>query len=407
MDFETASLDPTVGWSEKRDINDELMTSFEAFKQANDQRLQEIEKRASADVLLEEKVENINLRLTQLSQFMQRPALETSSPSDGDLEMRAAFKDYVCRGETSALEALQVKDFQSGVDDQGGYFLPKVVHQDLQRKLTEASPFRQLARYVELESGAVLANVAPTGNFEPAWAMETSARPTTDTPQFEEIRIELHEVYASPAVTTNFLSDVTIDIEGWLINELAQEVSSAEGDAFINGNGMYQPSGLLRAPTTEIKSEAGESVLINNTGMPAGFSDTAPADVLIETAYGLPAKFRQKAAWLMNASTQAEIRKFKDDNNNYLWSPSFGTENVPTLMGFPLYEDPNMPDAISNETPIAFGDFSQAYTIIGRSRSVFIRDPFSAKPFVLFYSSHRVGGASVNLAAYQLIKIGS
>jgi len=344
--------------------------------------------------------------LTQLSQILQRPALETSSQNDQDLEIRAAFKSYVCRGETAALEALQVKQIHAGIDEHGGYFLPQVLHHDLQRKLNEASPFRQLARYVELESGAVLANVAPTGSFEPTWAMGSDSRPTTETPQFEETRIELHEVYASPAVTTNFLSDVTIDIEGWLINELANEFSAAEGDAFINGNGVYQPSGLLKASTTDLKSQVGQNVLVNATGATAGFSETGPADVLIETAYGLPAKFRHKAAWLMNAATQAEIRKFKDDNNNYLWSPSFGTENVPTLMGFPLYEEPNMPDATSNKTPIAFGDFSQAYTIIGRSRSVFIRDPFSAKPFVLFYSSHRVGGASVNLTAYQLIKIG-
>ena len=406
MELETAALDATTGWSAKRDTDADLQVTFEAFKEANDQRLTDIENSQTADIVLEEKVERINQRLSQLTTQLQRPALETAGPEeDGEREIRAAFRDYVTTGNTDALSAIQTKTLRGTSDVEGGYLIPDSLQLDLENKLKASTPFRGLARHLEVASGNEVTYVTPTGQFGSSWASETQGRVTTSTPTFQETRIELNEIYASPAASTHFLSDSSADIEGWLIGELAEAFAAVEGLAFIAGNGIDQPHGLMNESLTYTASAVGTKVLARKSGAASSFKASAPSDVLVELAYGLPPQYRQNASWLMNANTQATIRKFKDSSDNYLWTPGHGDSFTPTLLGFPLYEDQNMPDVATGTSPIAFGDFKQAYTIIERNDPLFIRDPYSMKPYVLFYGSRRVGGRVVNRYAYQVLRI--
>jgi HK97 family phage major capsid protein len=131
------------------------------------------------------------------------------------------------------------------------------------------------------------------------------------------------------------------------------------------------------------------------------------SDVLIDTIYALKAGYRQNANWVMNRKTQAAIRKLKDGDGNYLWQPPAAPGQKAMLMGFPLVEAEDMPDIGNDATPVAFGDFGRGYLVVDRAGVRVLRDPYSAKPYVLFYTTKRVGGGVQDFDAIKLLKFGT
>jgi HK97 family phage major capsid protein len=106
----------------------------------------------------------------------------------------------------------------------------------------------------------------------------------------------------------------------------------------------------------------------------------------------------------MNRKTQAAVRKFKDTGGNYLWQPPAVAGTPATLMNFPLVEAEDMPDIAANSYSIAFGDFRRGYLVVDRAGVTVLRDPFTAKPYVLFYTTKRVGGGVQDFDAIKLLK---
>ena len=210
-----------------------------------------------------------------------------------------------------------------------------------------------------------------------------------------------------PAATSTLLDDSAINIDEWLAQEVETAFAEQESAAFINGDGINKPSGFLTAPTVDEAIWSWGNLGYVPTGADGTLAPTDGSDVLIDTIYALKAGYRQNANFVMNRKTQAELRKLKDADGNYLWQAPAGAGQKAMLMGFPLVEAEDMPDIASNSLSIAFGDFRRGYLVVDRLGVRVLRDPYSAKPYVLFYTTKRVGGGVQDFDAIKLVKFGT
>src|SRR5690606_19609487 len=371
----------------------------------NDQRLTAIEKRGSADGLLEGKLERINAALDghkaaldRLSAERARPALEGKAGSVPDGEYKEAFSSYIKRGEEKAL--------QTGVNADGGYVVPAAVETEITRLMTHISPIRAIAG-VRQVSGAVYKRPITVTGPETGWVGETASRPTTASQTLAELSYPATELYAMPAATSAFLEDAAVDVGQWIADEVNAAFAAQETTAFVSGDGVNKPTGFLAGtPVAEEDWSWGQLGYIA-TGSDGALPASNASDVLIDLVYALKAGYRQNASWVMNRRSQAALRKLKDADGNYLWQPAASADGRASLMGFPLVEAEDMPDIDADAFPIAFGDFRRGYLIVDRQGVSVLRDPFSSKPYVLFYTTKRVGGGIADYDAIKLLKFGA
>jgi HK97 family phage major capsid protein len=395
------------------DAFDGFMGAFEAFKDANDKRLDEIEKKLTSDVVTRDKVDRINKAvdeqkkaLDQLVIKKARPALGGSGGAGLDqMEHKTAFETYIRRGDDSGLRALEEKAFSTAVGSDGGYLVPNETDSEIGRRLSVASPIRSLAT-VRQVSGHVLKKPFALAGLSTGWVAETGARTETATPSLAELSFETMELYAMPAATQGLLDDNAVDIESWIASEVDIAFAEQEGTAFVSGNGTNRPKGFLAYTNVTNASWSWGNIGYLATGVSGAFAASGPGDILIDAAYALKAGHRQNASYVMNRTTQAAIRKFKDSQGNYLWQAPSAIGQPATLMGFPVTEAEDMPDVGSNAFAIAVGDFRAGYLVVDRTGVRVLRDPYSAKPYVLFYTTKRVGGGVQNFEAIKLVKFG-
>jgi HK97 family phage major capsid protein len=244
-----------------------------------------------------------------------------------------------------------------------------------------------------------------TGGTGYAWVGERQGRPETNSPQFREIKPPMGEIYSLPGVTQRLLDDNGFDLENWLIDELSEAFGEGEGAAFVSGDGVNKPRGFLTydiASTADgVRSES--KIQYVASGASGDFAATTPSDKLIKLVYSLKPRYRKNAVWLMNSNTLERVRVMKNDQKDYIWRFGIESGQPSTLLGYPVYEDENMPDISENSLSIAFGDFLRGYTIVDRN-STMLRDPFTAKPNVLFYSTRRVGGGMRDYRSIKLMR---
>ncbi|ADM09671.1 major capsid protein, HK97 family protein [Parvularcula bermudensis HTCC2503] len=394
MDLETKAL----GSAEEASVA-ELLYAFEDFKQTNDQRLADIERRGSADPLLSEKVERLNAVMTRQQSALDRLAAEASRPqtaNGADLvsEEKQAFDAYIRAGNAIPTE---LKSLAGGSGD-GAVLSPQETSDVIDLKLRDASPMRQLAT-VRRISANVFRKPVPLTPIGAGWVGETAARPETTTPTLVAIDFPAMELYAMPAATQALLDDTVVDLSAWLAEEIQAEFAAQESAAFVSGDGVNKPRGILDYSTAPDDTRAADEL-----GTTPSSGATIDADDLIDLIYTLPQAYRQNGRFMMNRSTLASIRKLKDTEGNYLWSPGLGGQTA-SLLGFSITESEHMPDVANGETPIAFGDFQRGYLIVDRAGVGVLRDPYSAKPYVLFYTTKRVGGGIQDYAALKLLQM--
>jgi HK97 family phage major capsid protein len=319
--------------------------------------------------------------------------------SDADREAKAAFNVYARKGqEEKALSTLSNPD--------GGFNVPTDMSGRIIAKVQLMSPLRQ---YANVQAISVNALEGPVDNQEAdaGWVGEAQARPNTGTPKTAMYRIPVHERYAKPKATQTLLDDSVIDVEAWLSRKVADKFARQEAVAFITGDGVDKPRGIL-APTlaaTKDASRAWGTVEKVKTGA-AGAFVAAPngGDVFINTIAALHSKYWSGALFIMNRYTLAEVMKLKDGEGNYLWMPDFTQGSTGTLKGFRVDASfDHMPDVGAGAKAIAFGNFAEAYQIVDRQGIRVLRDPYSSKPFVEFYTTSRVGGDVLNSEAYKVI----
>jgi HK97 family phage major capsid protein len=390
----------------------ELMRAFEAFKAANEERLALIERR-SADVVVEEKVERINAaldaqqrRLDQLTLKAARPALaaeRADAQSQQAREHKAAFEAYVRSGESAGLRTLEVKAMSVGSNPDGGYLVPAEVENEIGQRLAAISPIRSIAG-VRAISANVYKKPFMTAGPATGWVGETDARTQTASPTLSELSFPAMELYAMPAATATLLDDAAVNIDEWIAAEVELTFAEQEGTAFVSGDGTNKPTGFLSYTTVANASWVWGDIGYVATGAAGAFAASDPSDNLVDLIYALKAGYRQNGTFVMNRKTQAAIRKFKDTSGAYLWQPPAQAGGRASLMTFPVIEAEDMPDIGANSLSVAFGDFRRGYLVVDRQGVRVLRDPFTAKPYVLFYTTKRVGGGVQDFDAIKLLK---
>ena len=390
---------------------DEFIRTFEAYKEGNDERLAKIERRA-ADVLNDEKAARIGAALDAQKQMLdelvlkgRRPALgrEDKVASAAELEHGKAFDAYVRHGEASGLKRLEAKALSVGTGADGGYLVPEQTEREIGRRLAQVSPMRAISGQRQVSGNVYRKPFLITGAAT-GWVGETAARPQTTTPTLAELSFPTMELYAMPAATQTLLDDSAVNVDEWIAGEVDIAFAEQEGTAFVSGDGSNKPRGFLDYdPVAEASWEWGKLGFVI-TGAAGDFPSTNSSDPLLDLVYALKSGYRQNSSFVMNRRTQAEIRKLKDDNGLYLWQPPASAGAAATLMGFPLVEAEDMPDIAANAFAVAFGDFRRGYLVVDRLGVRVLRDPYSAKPYVLFYVTKRVGGGVADFDAIKLLK---
>ncbi|MEQ1931159.1 MAG: phage major capsid protein [Parvularculaceae bacterium] len=386
----------------------EFLTAFESFKEANDQRLSALETTKRDDVVLSDKIERLNKSLDTQSQKIERMALAGQRPAKGAPtlavdEKKAAFRAYMRAGDPSGLAALETKALSAGVSEEGGYLAPDETERLIAAALKQVSPIRSIATVREI-GGNVFKKPVSQGETASGWVGETAARPQTATPSLQSLDFPTMELYAMPAASQTLLDDAVVDIEAWLASEVEAEFAAQEGAAFVNGDGVARPRGFLSYPIVENATQGFGEIGYIATGAAGAFAAANPSDKLLDLIYAGKQAYRANGRFVMNRSVVGAIRKFKDADGNYIWQPSTEAGEPSTLLGFPVTEAEDMPNIAANSHSVAFGDFQRGYLVVDRAGVRVLRDPYSAKPYVLFYTTRRVGGGVQNFDAIKVLK---
>jgi HK97 family phage major capsid protein len=382
--------------------------AWEQFKQVNDARLREVERKGHSDPLYDEQLNKISTaldnhkhRLDQIETANSRPHLEIEYKSlntnghAGDGEYTKAFKNYLRKGMDGGLEALQTKALSVGSDTDGGYLVTPTMLSRIVNAIFESSPMRQLASVEKISSDA-LELIDDHDQAAAGWTSETAAVVETSSPTLAKRNIPTHELYAQPKATQKLVDDSVIDIEGWLSAKIADIFSRKESTAFISGTGVGQPRGIL---TYAAGTSWGQIQQVGTT-----VSGDITADSIIKLYYSLKDAYMKRASFLMHRTVVQSLRLLKEaTTNQYLWQPGLAAGAPDTLMGVPVYMAADMPLASAGSLSVAVGDFKSAYQIVDRQGIRILRDPFTEKPFVKFYATARVGGDVVNFDAVKLL----
>lgn len=382
-----------------------IARAFESYKEANDARLAAIEQ-GRADVLLDEKVDRIDRALVEQKAAIERLALAARRPAlaadPRESEYKSAWGAYLRRGDESAVARFEGKSLSIGGD--AGFTAPPELDRLIEVRLKAASPMRGIATVITTSANVFKKPVA-TAHSGSNWVAETAARSETSTPTLAVIDFPTAELYANLAATQALLEDAYVNIEEWIAGEVEEAFSAQERLAFVDGDGVNKPKGFLRHTTVVDASHAWDKIGYLATGVAGAFPASNPVDKLLDLVFAPKAQFRQNARFVLNRKTLAAIRKLKDASGNYIWQPTEGGAGS-SILGYPVAEIEEMPDIAADKFAIAFGDFQRGYLIVDRAGVRVLRDPFTAKPYVLFYVTKRVGGGVQNFDAIKLLKFG-
>ncbi len=427
----------------------ELQKGWHDFQAANDERLAQIEKRGE-DAVTRDQVERINGELTAL-----KDALDGQSKSIGRLTVGAAGNDdqaqvvanarrffAIATGKRhlpsapvditayqdyrAAFAELILQDGQAdrlapdfraalsvGSDRDGGYLVPTETSMEMERRIYDTSPMRQIARVISIGAPAWEAPYKASKGISGGWVGERQARPATGTPPVGLQRIETHEQYAYPEVTQSMLDDAAMDVEGFVTEDTEEEMGRTENEAFVNGDGTMKPRGFLdysgAAVTTADKTRSWGKLQFRITKADGGFPTLTGGahdpDALVDIINDLHPNYRAGATWAMNRTAEAGIRKLKDGDGRYFVNMGSIEGGLRfELFGFPIVNLEDMPNPAANSFSTAFGNFRRGYYIIDRTGFRLLRDPYTNKPYVGFYITKRTGGDVRNFDAIKLLK---
>jgi HK97 family phage major capsid protein len=406
----------------KMDANDpkaliaQIQAAVKELRDTNDQRLDKIE--AKVDPLDVEKFDKISATVTDMETALnainvriEAAALNGAQRSQPvDAAYTEKFTSWTRDGSNdsdlkAAHKAGQPRAAMTeGSNADGGYTTPVEWDRTIEGRLKLISPMRQNAR-VQVTSRAGFTKLFTDRAIGSGWVGETASRPTTSTPQFTALTFGHGEIYAHPAASQTLLEDSEIDIERWLAGEVETEFERQESIAFLSGDGTNKPRGLLTYVTggANAATHPWGAIEVVNSGHATLFT----ADPIIDLMYKLPAAYSANAKFYSNRSSLGAIRKLKDGQGNYLWQPTYVAGQPSTLGGYGLIDMPDMPVVGAGNIALLFGDMERTYLIIDRRGTMMLRDPYTNKPYVSFYTTKRVGGGVQNPDAMKAMKIGA
>lgn len=390
------------GRGDPAEILAQLQKDFADFKAENDQAL-----RGKADVLVDEKLQKIDASVQKLQDAVDASnqeiaALRLNGNDDSIIgDMKAdpdylkAFKAHMRKGD---IQGAMTK----GVAEDGGYLAPVEWDRTITGKLKQVSPIREHARVIRITTAGFkkLYNDRAVGS---GWVGETAARPATEAPKLGQLDFPLGEIYANPAISQQLLDDAAIDLDVWLAGEVDTEFARQEGIAYLSGDGVNKPHGLLTYVTGAANASRHPFGAIEAVN--SGAADKISGDSFLDLFGALPEEFLANAKLFTSRQSQTTMRKLKDGQGNYLWQPSFALGQPATIAGEAIVTIPGMPNVAANNIVALYGDMEETYLIVDRVGIRVLRDPFTNKPFVHFYTTKRVGGGVNNPEAMKALKV--
>ena len=386
-------------------VAQELGAKFEEFKQKNDQRLDGIAQEKSK---LAESVEKINGTLSELDGLkgqLEAILAKQNRPGGGAdskdvAEHKSAFGAFIRKGREDDLRELERKALSTTTDEDGGYAVPEDLDRQLAELARDSVVMRQECNVIS-QGGTGYKKLVDLGGTTSGWVGETDPRPNTGTPKLQPITPTWGELYANPQATQGMLDDAFFNVEEWLSKGVNTDFSEQEEAGFSYGDGVKKPKGLY-AYGTEAKNDAERTfgklqhLLAAGTGL--------SADDLVRLIYTLRKPYRSGAKWMMNGLSVMAARLLKDGEGNYLWRPGLEEGAPSILLGYGIAENEEMPDITAGSQSVSFGNFKRAYTIIDRVGTRVLRDPYTNKPYVSFYTTKRVGGMLENHEAVKVLQ---
>lgn len=319
-------------------------------------------------------------------------------------EYKAAHEKWIREGDRS-LSQDEVKTLSVGSDPDGGYFVTPDTSGRVVKKVYETSPIRQYADVQTISTDA-LEGIEDLGEAGVGYAGEHSTSGDTTTPQVGEWKIPVFDLDTEPKATQKLLDDAAVDIEAWLADKVAKKFGRFENREFATGS-ANKIRGFMGGYDTAADSGSGVTWgTIGHvvTGVDGDFAASVKGDKLIDLMGLLKDEYLVGAAWFTRRSVITAIRKFKDGQSNYLWQPSFVAGVPETIMGYPVARMEDAPALATGSLSLAFGNLKEAYQVVDRQGIRVLRDPFTAKPYVKFYTTKRTGGGVVNFEAIKLMK---
>lgn len=378
-----------------------LQKAFSEFKDAHAEQIKGVQAKFD-DVVSRDKLDKVNAAVGEVQaavdELNAKLAASAMSGATGtkvaDAEYTKAFSMHVRKGDVQA-------SLNKGTAAEGGFTAPTEWDRTITDKLIEVSPMRQICRVQAISTGSFtkLFNLRGTAS---GWVGETTARPETATATFGQLTYTAGEIYANPAATQQLLDDSLVDLEAWLAGEVQTEFAYQENLAFVSGTGANnRPNGILTYVTGGANAAAHPFGAI--TAINSGAATALTADGIVRLTGELASQFTANARFIMNRATMTAARLLKDTDGAYLWQPSFQQGTPATLAGYPMTEVAAMPNLAASSKSVLFGDFNQAYLVIDRVGTRLLRDPFTAKPNVQFYTTKRVGGGLLNPEAVKAL----
>lgn len=390
-------------------VAQELKGNFEEFTKKNDKRLDAIEAEKGK---LSETVETLNGKLSELDNLKSQLEEELAAakrPGGGKdskaaTEHKAGWLQFVRKGKDDGLAELEQKAMQTTTDPDGGYAVPEELDRNIISALKDEVVMRAECTVITMGTPNYK-KLVNQGGTNSGWVGETDARPETKTSKLAVIEPVWGEIYGNPMATQTMLDDAFFDVENFIVSELTQEFAEQEEIAFTNGDGDKKPKGLL-AYGSDIKDDK-EREWGKLQHLLAGKPNAITADEIVKLVYTLRKPYRSGARWMMNNSTLFTVRTLKDSQGNYLWQPGLQLGQPSSLLSYGIAENEQFPDIAGDGTPIGFGNFKRCFTILDRIGVRMLRDPYTKKPFVGFYTTKRVGSMMVDSNSVKLLKMGA
>lgn len=377
----------------------ERIDELSRTKASLDGKLDDVEKAKASIAELQTGNDELRAELEELAKRSVAGLASGDSPETAEHAM--AFNRFMRSGRTDDLAELQLKALSVGVESDGGYAVPELVDTNIIELERRVNVMRQVSAQITV-STPDYKKLVNRGGAAGGWVGETDQRPETATPTLAQLDAKMGELYANPASTQQALDDTFFDVEAWLASEVAITFSEMENTAFTTGDGVNKPAGLFAAPRTADTDDARAFGTFEETATAAAGVFTG--DELIDAVYRLRAGYRAGARWMMQGLTIAKSRKLKDNDGQYLWRPGLEEGQPDRLLGYGIVENEDMPTGVAAGTvPIAFGDYGRAYLVVDRIGTRVLRDPYTHKPFVHFYTTKRVGGMPIDTNAVKFL----
>ena len=390
-----------------------LGKTFESFKEVNDKRLNEIEAKGKADPVTEDKLSKIEKDLDKFAD-MEKSIKAQADIAKQSQEQMSRLETIVSRpdfGKGSPVESIQKKVFDKWLrqgkdslspdevkvltvsnDNTAGYLAPPEYVRELIKGIIEYSPIRSIAR-IRRTTHRSIQMPKRTGTFSATWVAEQGTRSETTGYAVGLEEIPAHELYALVDISEQEVEDSVFNLEAEMNGEFVEQFAKAEGNAFVSGNSVGRPQGILSN---------------SSVGNTAGPDDAIDANSLIAVAHTVKAEYARNGTFVMNRSTLAALRKLQDGAGQYVFQPGLYQMGVgSSVLGHPIVEATDMPDIGDGTKPIIFGDFRRGYLIVDRTSLSIMRDPFTQATSgnVRYIARRRVGGQVILPEALATITV--